>query len=312
MSDAMMKTPTVTPNRWTRRRFLAAGGATGAGLVLVGGASSGVVKAQSAAGDLAAARLAASLEVLAVATYRAALGAANDGKLGPVPPAVATFIQTAQAQHQFALEQWNAVITGAGSPAVNAPPADLNATVQQAFGQVTDVRGAAELALLLEQTAADTYLVAIPALASPAAIDLAGNLQIIDQQHASILLYVLGRYPVPDTFQTGAKAVPLPSAAQPAPSPAAAKPAPAPAAAKPAAPAAPVAMPRTGNSALAATGLIYTVQPGDSLASISQAVYGSEAYTGQILANNLDVLASPEELQPGMVLTMPPADGEVR
>ncbi|MFI5268784.1 MAG: ferritin-like domain-containing protein [Chloroflexota bacterium] len=122
------------------------------------------------------------------------------------PPAVVTFVQTAMSQHQFALDKGNGVITGAGQPAVNAPPSDLNATVQQAFGGVSDVVGAAKLALLLEQTAADTYMKAIPNLLSADAITLAGNLQIIDQQHAAVLLFVLGQCPVPDVFQTGLKA----------------------------------------------------------------------------------------------------------
>lgn len=298
----------MTRARWSRRGFLAAAGAVGASVAVASTETTNVAAQSGAAGDLATARVAASLEVLAVAAYKATLDAATGGKLGAVPPAVATYVQTAMSHHQFALDQWNTVITAAGSPAVNAPPSDLNATVQRAFGQVTDVKGAAELALLLEQTAADTYFKAIPTLASPAAIDLAGNLQIIDQQHASILLFVLGRYPVPDTFQSGAKAYAPPAAAAPAPVPAAApapqaKPAAAPAPA--AQPARPAGMPQTGNSGLAADGRVYTVQSGDTLTSISEASYGSNAYVDRILTDNLDIISSPEALEPGMILTLP-------
>ncbi|MFN0070483.1 MAG: ferritin-like domain-containing protein [Chloroflexota bacterium] len=201
----MTITAALTSTPWTRRNFIVASGAAGAGLALIGTAKFTFAQ-PSAQGDLAIARFAASLEVLAVNTYTAALSAATAGRLGTVPPAVATYVQTAQAHHQFARDQWNNVIRSAGGAAVDQPPADLNATVQQAFGQVTNVTGVAELALMLEQIAADTYLSAIPNLSSAAAIELAGNFQIIDQQHASILLYVLGRYPVPDVFQTGAKA----------------------------------------------------------------------------------------------------------
>ena len=35
---------------------------------------------------------------------------------------------------------------------------------------------------------------------SPDAIKLAGSIQIIDAQHAAILHFVLGDYPVPDVF----------------------------------------------------------------------------------------------------------------
>ena len=144
---------------------------------------------------------AASLEVLAVATYKAAGAAATGGHLGAVPPAVVTFVTTAGQHHQAALDKWNAVLQSAGAAAVTAPPADLNATVQAQFAKVTDVAGAAKLALTLEKIAADTYLAAGPTLQSKDAITLAGALQSVDQMHAAILYYVLGQYPVPDVFQ---------------------------------------------------------------------------------------------------------------
>jgi LysM repeat protein len=94
----------------------------------------------------------------------------------------------------------------------------------------------------------------------------------------------------------GAAAPPPPAAAQPAPAPAAA--------------AAPAAQPRTGTSGAAASGLVYTVQPGDTLSSISEAVYGDQEHVDEILAVNEEILASPEELQPGMVLTLPASAAE--
>ena len=169
--------------------------------------SSGASTTKAAAsGDGAVAATAAGLEVLAVATYKGALEAATAGKLGAVPPAVATFAQTAMAHHQKALDTWNGVLKAAGAPEVTAPPASLKATVDAAFAKVTDVTGVAKLALLLEQTAADTYLNAQSVLQSKAAITTAGALQSVDQEHAAILLYVLGMYPVPLVFQTTDKA----------------------------------------------------------------------------------------------------------
>ena len=94
-------------------------------------------------GDLEVAALAAGLEVLAVNTYGAALEAATAGSLGTVPPAVAEYVTTAQAHHQAALDAWNAVLTGAGQPAVTEPPAELEATVNAEFAKVTDDGGAA-------------------------------------------------------------------------------------------------------------------------------------------------------------------------
>ncbi len=163
---------TVVPSGMNRRRFLAFSGmAAGAGIALVAcgddsadnadGTAAGATTttaggssttAPDGGGDLAIAMGAAGLEVLAVNTYGAALDAATAGDLGEVPPAVAEFATTAKMQHQAALDAWNGVITDAGEQAVTMPPADLEQTVNDQFGQVTDVVGVAELANMLEQT----------------------------------------------------------------------------------------------------------------------------------------------------------------
>lgn len=150
--------------------------------------------------DLDVAKLAASLEVLAVGTYKAALDAAGAGGLGEVPPAVGEFVTVAMAQHQEHLDAWNGVLKGAGEAEVTEPNATLEPVVDEEFGKVTDVAGAATLALMLEQIAAATYLNAQNVLTDMAAIELAGSIQIIDAQHVAVLLYVLGEYPVPDVF----------------------------------------------------------------------------------------------------------------
>lgn len=150
--------------------------------------------------DLKVAGLAAGLEVLAVGTYKAALDAAGAKKLGAVPAAVGEFVTTAMKHHQAHLDAWNKVITGAGGTAVTAPNATLKPTVDSEFAKVTDIPGVAKLALNLEQIAAATYLSAQNLLTSKDAIQLAGSIQIVDAQHAAILLYVLGEYPVPDVF----------------------------------------------------------------------------------------------------------------
>jgi hypothetical protein len=150
--------------------------------------------------DLDVAMLAAGLEVLAVGTYQAALDAAGSGGLGDVPPAVGEFVTVAMQQHQAHLDAWNSVITAGGGTAVSEPNATLKPAVDEAFSKVTDVGGAAELALMLEQIAAATYLSAQNVLTDADAVELAGSIQIVDAQHVAVLLYVLGEYPVPDTF----------------------------------------------------------------------------------------------------------------
>jgi hypothetical protein len=206
-----------------RRRFLFTGGAAALAVVAVAcgksddtTASSGTTASStptsaasggSAAGDAKIAQLAAGLEVLAVGTYKAALDAATAGKLGTVPPAVAEFVKTAMSHHQAHLDAWNKVLEAGGAAEVTQPNATLKPVVDQKFGEVKDAAGAANLALLLEDIAAQTYLSALPVLQSKDAIKLAGSIQIVDQQHQSILLYALGKYPVPDVFQKTDKAV---------------------------------------------------------------------------------------------------------
>lgn len=157
-------------------------------------------------GDAAIAEFAAGLEVLAVNTYKSAIDAATAGKLGEVPPAVATYVQTAMAHHEEHLDALNEVVTGAGGQKVTTPNAQLEPTVKDMLSKVEDVPGAAKLALTLEDIAAQTYLSVIPVLKSKDAIKLAGSIQVVDQQHQSILLYALGKYPVPETFQKTDKA----------------------------------------------------------------------------------------------------------
>ena len=175
----------------------------------MGGAATTTAPAteMSAENDLKLGAFAASLEVLAVNTYGAALDAAGKGSLGDVPPAVAEFVTTAKKQHQAHLDAWNKVLTGADQPEVTDPPADLEKTVNDEFAKVRDAGGAAKLALELEQIAAATYLSVIPLLATEAPIKLAASIQPIDMQHAAILHFALGEYPVPDTFATTKMAV---------------------------------------------------------------------------------------------------------
>jgi len=206
--DALATLPT---SMLSRRRLLIGSGVGALGLLA---AACGDDDEESSAegddeggpGDVDAAKVAASLEVLAVNTYKAALDAAGAGKLGEVPPAVATFATTVMGHHQTHLDMWNAVITGAGGEAVTEPPASLAATVNEKFATVTDVNGVAALALELEQIAAATYLTVIPALKDKAAIMLASQIHPIDMQHAAVLLFVAGMYPVPDTFAQKDKA----------------------------------------------------------------------------------------------------------
>jgi hypothetical protein len=139
--------------------------------------------------------MAASLENLGVFAYNAGLQAASAGKLGTVPPAIATFAQTAMAQHKAHAQAWNSALTAAGKPAVTTTDPALTPTVQAKFAQVTDVTGLAELALLIENIAAQTYQNGIAVLSSSQAVAIAATIQPVEMQHSAILYYALGRYP---------------------------------------------------------------------------------------------------------------------
>lgn len=212
----------IIPNpAFSRRTFLAATGVTGAAVVALAvakpafaSAPSGMTPTEPAAKstgkpsaktDLATAAFAAGLEVLAVGTYQAALDAATAGKLGAVPPAGATFVQTALGQHKTYLTTLNGVLTQNGQAAVTAPNAALKQTVDTQFAGVKDFVGAAKLARELEEISSATYLKAIPTL-TPETAQVAGSILAVGQQRVAILNYVLGEYPVPEVFAKTDKA----------------------------------------------------------------------------------------------------------
>ncbi|MCK4178091.1 ferritin-like domain-containing protein [Aciditerrimonas ferrireducens] len=210
--------------RTSRRTFLLGTGAVAAGGLLLAAcsssSSSSSKKSSSASssasgkypadltGDLKVAALAASLENLAVYAYTAGINAAKAGKLGTVPPAVVTFAVTARSQHQQHGAAWNSVLTGAGKPKVTETDPALTPTVNSDFAKVTDVTGLANLALTLENVAAQTYQAAIAALSSTKAIGVAATIQPVELQHAAILNFVLGNYPVPNAFNPTSEARP--------------------------------------------------------------------------------------------------------
>ncbi len=126
-------------------------------------------------GDLAVAAVAASLENLAVFAYTAGLAAATAGKLGTVPPAVATFATTAKAQHTQHATAWNSVLKANGKAKVTVTNPSLTPTVKADFAKVTTIPDLANLALLLEIIAAETYQAETSKLMSKEAIGLSAS-----------------------------------------------------------------------------------------------------------------------------------------
>jgi len=183
------------------------GGASPSGPAPSPSGSSGAGGASVYTGDLKVVALAAALENLAVAAYGGALKKAAAGSLGTVPPAIARFITTVRKQHADHAAAWNAVLTKAALPPITGTPLTIAAPTVAKLNKVTTVPEVAKLALSLENAAADTYTFAVANVKDRGGIMTAATIQPVEAMHAAILNFVLGQYPVPDTFITTADAV---------------------------------------------------------------------------------------------------------
>jgi Ferritin-like domain len=204
----------------SRRQFLTASGAFALSGWLVACGSGGERRSGpttettagasgSLIGDLQMAALAASIENLVVSTYQMGLDAAAANRLGGVPPAVMTFLQTAKRHHQDHAAAWNAILTSAGKTRVTDADEAWKPQVEQAFGQVRDFAAMARVALNLETVAAATYLNAIGIIQNSQALKTATTIHPVELQHAAILNVVLGNDPAADAFARADGARPL-------------------------------------------------------------------------------------------------------
>lgn len=202
--------------RPTRRRFLLGGGAMGA-VTLAGacqGGGGGAAKGGDGpttggdgadepprTGDFALVALAASLENLAVRSYTEALDAVTAGDIEEVAPAVTTLGERALAHHSEHAAAWNRLLADAGQEPVQG----VNRTVHDALADpgLAAVRkgpGLSTFLLGLEGILAATYLDGIGRLQDRGAIALVASIRPVELQHAAVLGFFLGQYPVPDAF----------------------------------------------------------------------------------------------------------------
>jgi len=193
----------------TRRTFfLGAAGAVTLGTVTACSTSATTTSPSTVAradantytGDLKVVALAAALENLAVSAYGLALKKAGAGELGAVPPAVAEFVTAAQKQHADHAIGWNSVLTKAGKPPVLDAPLTITADQVAMLMAAKSVADAAKIALGLEDAAAQTYTFATANVDDAGGITVAATIQPVEAQHAAILNFVLGQYPVPVSF----------------------------------------------------------------------------------------------------------------
>jgi hypothetical protein len=198
----------LTRKQAARRTFLLGlGGAAAVGtLAACSSSKSGSTTPNSTAaaatytGDLKVVALAAALENLAVTAYQGALTMAGKGQLGTVPPAVATFVTTAMAQHKDHAKAWNAVLNKAGKPVVSGAPLSITKDQVAMLNAAKSVPDVAKLALNLENVAAQTYTFATANVSDSGGIVTAATIQPVEAMHAAILNFVLGQYPVPVSF----------------------------------------------------------------------------------------------------------------
>jgi hypothetical protein len=154
----------------------------------------------SGGGDKSGLATNASLENLAVFAYTTVLADAGKGKFGKVPPAIAEFATHAMKQHQDHANAFNAALVTAGGAKFTDVTPSLKQPVLDMYGQVKGLADIAKLALLLENTAGATYTKQMGDFTSPEALAAVATIAPVERQHAAILSYVLGEYPVPDTF----------------------------------------------------------------------------------------------------------------
>ncbi|HUP84420.1 MAG TPA: ferritin-like domain-containing protein [Acidimicrobiales bacterium] len=138
--------------------------------------------AELADGDIAA--FAESVELAAVEAYRAAAGS---GKLQPAVVEIGTMFAGHHAEHAKAFGG------ASGGKATGKPnPKLLEAVGGQLEGAV-DQEAILEIAYGLENAAAATYLFALGALESEAALALTASILAVESQHAVVLGSTLGK-----------------------------------------------------------------------------------------------------------------------
>lgn len=157
--------------------------------------------------DIATATHAAGLEVVAMQTYEIAADAVKSRLLGTVPFGVNEYIGTATAHHNAHLNAWNQLLVKADRKRVTQPDGKLKPRIDTELTGVNTLAKALYMMEALEDALAQTYLKAIPTLHSEDAIRTAAAIQVIDQQHLTILRYIVGQYPIPTAFQTTTRAL---------------------------------------------------------------------------------------------------------
>jgi hypothetical protein len=178
---------TRATRRSTRRDILKRAG-VGGGTIAIGTAIIPFARLAPAGAqemdDAAIATFAESVELAAVEAYKAAAGS---GKLAVAVVDIGTMFAAHHSEHA------KAFAGAAGSSATGKPNAALLKAVGPQLQAAKDQTALLQIAYDLESSAAATYLFALGALQSEAALKLAASILPIESQHAVVLGQALGK-----------------------------------------------------------------------------------------------------------------------
>jgi hypothetical protein len=181
----------VAERRAAHRRHVTFGGGllAAAGVVAALDALTSSPAFAASTPDVQTLQTAASIEVLAVATYKTALTLPFIGG-STANPVVKAFAMTTMQQHQQHQDAFNAAITRLGGTAQTNPDPVLAKVVQAAVPGLTGPAPVVALALELEQGAAETYVADVATLGDANAKKLTASVMGVEAQHVSVLLAV--------------------------------------------------------------------------------------------------------------------------
>ena len=142
-----------------------------------------------AGSDVQILQTAASLELLAVATYDLALTFDFIGGATAIPT-VKAFVMTTKDQHDAHAKAFNAAAKQLDGKEQTAPDPVLLDVVDRAKPTLTGPGPVVDLAITLEDTAAQTYVANASALTDPQARQVTASIMGVEAQHVAVLLAV--------------------------------------------------------------------------------------------------------------------------
>ena len=142
-----------------------------------------------AGSDVQILQTAASLENLAIATYDVALTFDFIGGATAIPT-VKAFVMTTRGQHDAHAKAFNAAVKQLHGKEQTAPDPVLLDTVNRAKATLTGPGPVVDLAITLEDTAAQTYVANTSALSDKPARQVTASIMGVEAQHVAVLLAV--------------------------------------------------------------------------------------------------------------------------